>query len=105
MPRPIQRWFAVAAAFVTLSCAVRHRPAYPAESHYQCTQVNIMPYLVHIWLQDERGTVQWMGYLHEGERMCLRRWPFPGRRGRWGYQADTEDIIRWDARWFESATP
>lgn len=67
-----------------------------------CSKPNIFQYRVQVYLEDDRGQQQWVGFMDPGGHVCTT-WPFGiEARGRWGYAPSAADSVTWDMRWFDA---
>lgn len=49
-----------------------------------CSRKNVWAYRVDVFLEDDQGHSEYVGWADPGERRCTV-WAMPGSRGRWAY--------------------
>jgi hypothetical protein len=69
-----------------------------------CSQRNVWAYRVDVYLEDDAGHSEWVGWAAPGGHVCAE-WTLPGSRGRWAIvtlnaKGEPTDVHR--TPWFQS---
>lgn len=49
-----------------------------------CSRKNVWPYRVDVYLEDDQGHAEYVGWAEPGQRRCAD-WTLPGSKGNWAY--------------------